>query len=98
MILSWRSSHEYTKLGLNIEYHTNVSPSAAITNDLAKTVLFLHAEATTISKLMMNYHGSDLPLNLGRVIGLEEEGHDEFWIPSANGDLESIDLWGVGKV
>jgi len=70
MILSRRSSQEYTELGLNIEYHANVSPSATITNDLAKTVSFPPAEATAASKLIMNWCGSDLPLNLGRVIGL----------------------------
>ena len=70
MILSQRSSHEYTELGLNIEYHANASPSAAITNDLAKIVSFPPAEATTALKLMMNWRGSDLPLNLGRVMGL----------------------------
>ena len=70
MILSRRSSHEYTELGLNIEYHANASPLAAMTNDLAKTVSFPPAEATTALKLMMNWRGSDLPLNLGRVMGL----------------------------
>ena len=69
MILSQRSSHEYTELGFNIEYHASASPSAAITNDLVKTVSFPPAEATAASKLMMNWRGSDLPLNLGRVIG-----------------------------
>ena len=70
MILPRRSSHEYTKLGLNIEYLANASPSAVITNDLAKTVSFRPAEAIAASKLMMNWRGSDLPLNLGRVMGL----------------------------
>ena len=70
MILSRRSSHEYTELGLNIEYHANASPSAAITNDLAKTVSFPPVEATATSKLMMSWRESDLPLNLGRVMGL----------------------------
>ena len=70
MILSRRSSHEYTELGLNIEYHANASPSAAIINDLAKIVSFPPTEATAASKLMMNGRGSDLPLNLGRIIGL----------------------------
>ena len=70
MILSRRSSHEYTELGLNIEYHANASPSAAMTNDLAKTVSFPPAEATAASKLLLNWRGSDLPLNLGRVMGL----------------------------
>jgi hypothetical protein len=45
-------------------------PSAAITNDLAKTMLFPPMEATASSKLMMNWQGSDLPLNLGRVMVL----------------------------
>jgi hypothetical protein len=66
--LSKRSSHEYTELGLNIEYHANASPSATITKDLAKTVSFPLAEATAASKLMMNWRKSDLPLNLGRVM------------------------------
>ena len=74
MILLWRSSHEYTELGLNIEYHANASPSVAIINDLAKIVSFPPIEATAASKLMMNWHGSDLPLNLGRVMGWKEEG------------------------
>ena len=54
MILSRRSSHEYTELGLNIEYQANASPSAAITNDLAKIVSFPPTEATVASKLMIN--------------------------------------------
>jgi hypothetical protein len=54
MILSRRSSHKYTELGLNNEYHANASPSAAITNDLAKTVSFPPAEAMAASKLMIN--------------------------------------------
>ena len=70
MILSQRSSHEYNELGLNIEYHANASPLTAITNDLAKTVSFPPAEAMAALKLMMNWRGSDLPLNLGRVMGL----------------------------
>ena len=70
MILSQSFSHEYTKLGLNIEYHANASPSAAMTNDLAKTVSFSPTEATTASKLMMNWRGSNILLNLGRVMGL----------------------------
>ena len=70
MILSWRSSHEYAELGLNIEYHANASPSTAITNDLAKTVSFPPAEATAALKLMMNWRRSNLLLNLGRVMGL----------------------------
>jgi hypothetical protein len=98
MILSWRSSYEYTKLGLNIEYHANTSPSAAITNDLARTLSFPHVEATTASKLMMNWRGSDLLLNLGSVMGLYDEGQGELWIPSDNGDFESIVLWTGGKV
>ena len=70
MILSRRSSQEYTELGLNIVYHANTSPSAAITNDLVKTVSFPPAEAMAASKLMMNWRGSDLPLNLGTVMSL----------------------------
>ena len=70
MILLRRSSQEYTELGLNIKYHANASPSAAITNDLARTMTFPPAEAIATSKLMMNWRGSDLPLNLGRVMGL----------------------------
>jgi hypothetical protein len=54
MILLHRSSQEYTELGLNIEYYANSSPSAAIMNDLAKTVSFPPVEATTTSKLMIN--------------------------------------------
>ena len=69
-ILSQRSSHEYTELGLNIEYHANASPSAAMMNDLAKIVSFPPAEDTAASKLMMNWCGSNLPLNLGRIMGL----------------------------
>ena len=70
MILSRRSSHEYTELDLNIEYHARASPSIAMINDLAKTVSFPPMEATAASKLMMNWHGSYLSLNLGRVMGL----------------------------
>ena len=70
MILSWRSSHKYTKLGLNIEYHASAPPLVAITNHLAKTVSFRPMEATAASKLLLNWRGSDLPLNLGRVMGL----------------------------
>ena len=70
MILSRRSSQEYIELGLNIKYHANASLSAAITNNLARIVSFPPAEATATSKLMMNWRGSDLPLNLGRVMGL----------------------------
>ena len=70
IILSRRSSHEYTELGINIEYHANASPSAAMTNDLAKTVSFAPTKAMVASKLMMNWRGSDLPLNLGKVMGL----------------------------
>jgi hypothetical protein len=57
MILSQKSSHEYTELGLNIEYHANASPLATITNDLAKTVSFPPVEAIAASKLMMNCEG-----------------------------------------
>ena len=70
MNLSRRSSHKYTELGLNIEYHANASPSAVMTNDLAKTVSFPPADATAASILMMNSRGSDLPLNLDRVMCL----------------------------
>ena len=77
MILSRRSSQEYTKLGLNIEYHANASPLPAIMNDLDRTVSFPPAEATAASKLMMNWRGSDLPLNLGRVMGLQDGGQGE---------------------
>ena len=70
MILSQRSSHEYTGLGHNIEYHANASPLAAMTNDLAKTVSFPPAEAMAASKFMINWRGSDLLLNLGRVKGM----------------------------
>ena len=70
MILSRRSSHEYIELGLNIKYHANTSPLAAMTNDLAKTVSFAPTKAMVASKLMMNWRGSDLPLNLGKVMGL----------------------------
>jgi len=70
MILSRRSSQEYTKLGLSIEYHVRVSPLAAMTKDFARTDSFMLTEATTASKLMMNCRGSIFPLNLGRVIGL----------------------------
>ena len=70
MILSRRSSHEYTELGLNIECHANACPSTVMTNDLAKTVSFPPVEATAASKLMMNWWGSDLLLNLGRIMGL----------------------------
>jgi hypothetical protein len=65
---------------------------------LAKTVSFPLAEAIAASKLMMNWRGSDLPLNLGRAMGLLEEGQGEFWIPPDSGDLESIVLWDDGKV
>jgi hypothetical protein len=37
---------------------------------LAKMVSFPLAEATAASKLMINWRGSILPLNLGRVMGL----------------------------
>ena len=59
-----------TELGLNIEYLASVSPSAAITNDLAKIVSFPLVEAMAALKLMMNWRGSNLPLNLGRIMGL----------------------------
>jgi hypothetical protein len=39
-------------------------------NDMAKTVLFPPVEVTAASKLMMNWRKSDLPLNLGKVMGL----------------------------
>jgi hypothetical protein len=38
--------------------------------DLARTISFPPAEATTTSNLMMNWYGSHFPLNLGSVIGL----------------------------
>ena len=69
-ILSRRFSHEYTELGFSIEYQASASPSAAMTKDLASTASFPPAEATAASKLMMNWRGSDLPLNLGKVVGL----------------------------
>jgi hypothetical protein len=59
---------------------------------LARTVSFPPAEATATSKLMMNWRGSDLPLNLG-MVGLYDEWQGELWIPSNNGDFESIVLW-----
>ena len=40
--------------------------------DLASTASFPPAEATVALKLMMNCRGSDLPLNLGKVMGLYE--------------------------
>jgi hypothetical protein len=61
---------EVIVLGLSIEYHARASPSVAITNDLAKTLSLPPADATTTSKLMMNWRGSDLPLYFGKVIGL----------------------------
>ena len=70
MILSWRSSQEYIELSLSIEYHAKASPLAAITNDLAKAVSFPPTEAIATSKLMIKWGESDLPLNLGRVMGL----------------------------
>ena len=70
IILSWRSSQEYTNLVLNIEYLARASPSAAMTKDFAKTVSFLLAEAIATSKLLTNYLGSILPLNFGKVMGL----------------------------
>ena len=69
-ILSRRSSYEYTELSFSIEYQANASPSATMTKDLASTASFPPAEATVASKLMINWRGSDLPLNLGKVIGL----------------------------
>ena len=72
-----------------MEYHAKASPSAAMTKDLANTAT---------SKLMMNWCGSILPLNLGKVMGLQEGGQGEFWIPSDNGDFESMVLWTDGKV
>jgi hypothetical protein len=69
-ILSQRFSHEYIVFGLSIEYQARASPSVAITNDLAKTLLLPTADATAASKLMMNWRGSDLPLYFGKVIGL----------------------------
>ena len=73
-ILSRRSSYEYTELSFSIEYQANVSPSATMTKDLTSTASFPPAEATTGSKLMMNWCGSDLPLNLGKVMDLYEGG------------------------
>jgi hypothetical protein len=46
-ILSRRFSYEYIVLGLSMEYQASASPSAAMTKDLARTVLFPLAEATT---------------------------------------------------
>ena len=69
-IMSWTSSYEYTELGFSIEYQASVSPLAAMTKDLASTTSFPPAEATAASKLMMNCRGSDLPLNLGKVMSL----------------------------
>jgi hypothetical protein len=43
---------------------------AVMTKDLARTVSFPPMEATAASKLIMNWCGSDFPLNLGNVIGL----------------------------
>jgi hypothetical protein len=65
---------------------------------LVRTLSFPHVEATAASKLMMHWRGSDLPLNLGRVMGLYYEGQGELWIPSDNGDFESIVLWTGGEV
>ena len=69
-ILSQRSSHEYTELGFSIEYQASTSSSDAMMKDLASTASFPPVEATATSKLMMNCCGSDLPLNLGKVMGL----------------------------
>jgi hypothetical protein len=41
-----------------------------MTKDLPRTALFPPAEAIAASKLIMNWCGSDFPLNLGNVIGL----------------------------
>jgi hypothetical protein len=41
---------------------------------LAKMVSFPPAKAMATSKLMMNWRGSILPLNLGRVMGLSDGG------------------------
>ena len=97
-ILSRRSSHEYTELGFSIEYLASASPSATMMKDLASTASFPPAEATTGSKLMMNWCGSNLPLNLGKVIDLYEGGQGELWMPSDSGDLESMVLWICGKM
>ena len=70
MILSRRSSEEYTDLGLSMEYQARASPSVVTTKDFAKTVSLPPAEAMAASKLMTNYLGSVLPLNFGKVIGL----------------------------
>lgn len=69
-ILWQRSSHEYTELGLSIEYQAKASPSAVLTKDLANTASFPPADATAASKLMMNCRGYVLSLNFGSVIGL----------------------------
>ena len=69
-ILSQRFSHEYTEIGFSIEYQASASPSAVMTKDLASIASFPLVEATATLKLMMNWHGSDLPLNLGKVICL----------------------------
>ena len=70
IILSRRSSQEYTDLGLRIEYQVRASPLAAMTKDFAKTVSLPPAEAMAASKLVTNYLGSVLPLNFGKVMGL----------------------------
>ena len=64
-----------------------------MTKYLASTASFLPVEARTVSKLMMNWRGSGLPLNLGKVMGLYEGGQGELWMPSDSGDLESMVLW-----
>ena len=70
IILSCRSSQEYTDLGLSMEYLARASPSAAMMKDMASTVSFPPTEATAASKLIMNYQGSVCPLNFGRDMGL----------------------------
>jgi hypothetical protein len=51
-------------------YQASALPSAANTKDLARTASFPPTEAMAASKLMINCRGSDLPLYLGKVIGL----------------------------
>lgn len=43
--LSSKFSQEYIDFGLSMEYHANVSPSAAMTKDLARDVLFPPVDA-----------------------------------------------------
>jgi hypothetical protein len=38
-ILLQRFSHEYTVLGLSMEYQASASPSTAMTKDLARTIV-----------------------------------------------------------